>query len=68
MILPILMIFFRQESSEDEYEENDATAKKLGMVPDKKTVVDDKKQTGIQASFLRYHKYNEILFLCCFFL
>jgi hypothetical protein len=39
----------RQESSEDEYEEDATTAKKLGMMTNnKKPVVDDKKPSGIQ--------------------
>ena len=45
-------IFFRQESSEDEYEEDASTAKKLGMIMDKKKVTEEKKPSGIQAIFL----------------
>ena len=38
----------RQESSEDDYEEDEANAKKLGMVIDKRQAKDEKKPTGIQ--------------------
>jgi hypothetical protein len=38
----------RNESSEDEFEEDSATAKKLGMVTEKYAAAEDKKQTGIQ--------------------
>jgi hypothetical protein len=40
----------RQESSEDEYEEDATTAKKLGMVSDKKPVHEDKNLSGIQVN------------------
>ena len=47
-----VQFFPRQESSEDEYEEDASTAKKLGMIMDKKKVTEEKKPSGIQAIFL----------------
>ena len=49
----------RQESSEDEYEENETTAKKLGMISDKKAVAVDKKPSGIQVYFLSLKDCSE---------
>ncbi len=56
----------RQESSEDEYEEDAMTAKKLGMVSDKKPVLEEKKLSGIQvnaflAEMLRIHSHISAL-------
>ncbi len=48
MIRLQLSVSFSQESSEDEYDEDATTAKKIGMVSDKKPVLDDKKLSVFQ--------------------